>query len=266
MPVLFRRRTGRLWIVIREIWGDERSCRDGECPDEVGDDMGRWGRATESGSGSSVSTVPTARRLQRARIGDLRLWAGLALLVVSMAIGATLLSAGDDTVTVWRASRDLSAGSAPVDLEPVAVSRSVAGDRYVGSDVDAVGVLRWPVQAGELLPRAALTQPAAAATREVTIPVDPMHAPAGLQAGDIVDMWSTARDAASADTQVDAAPILVLPAVRVIALAGSDVGISGELGVVLEVRAEDVPAVVAASRAGVTDLVAVPLVSQQVLS
>ena len=231
--------------------------------------MGRWGRRAEAGSvsGSTGSVgAPKARRLQRARIGDLRLWAGLALLVMSMAVGATLLSTGDDTVTVWRASRDLSAGSAPADLEPVAVSRSVAADRYVGSDVDAAGVLRWPVQAGELLPRAALTPSSAVAVREVTIPVDPMHAPAGLQAGDIVDMWSSARDAASADAQVDALPSLVLPAVRVTALAGSDVGISGELGVVLEVPADDVPAVIAASRAGVTDLVAVPLASQQVLS
>ncbi len=207
-----------------------------------------------------------ARRLHRARVGDLRLWAGLALLVVSMVVGATLLSTGDDTVTVWRASRDLSAGSAPADLEPVAVSRHVAGDRYVGAGAEAAGVLRWPVQAGELLPRAALTEPIAAATREVTVPVDPMHAPAGLQSGDIVDMWSTSRDSASADAQPRAVPVLVLAAVRVTALAGGDVGISGELGVVLEVPADDVSEVVAASRAGVTDLVAVPLASQAVLS
>ena len=206
-----------------------------------------------------------ARRLHRARVGDLRLWAGLALLVVSMVVGATMLSAGDDTVTVWRASRDLSAGSAPTGLEPVALGRAVAGDRYVGSDVQVVGVLRWPVQAGELLPRTALTQPTAAATRQVTVPVDPMHAPAGLQAGDVVDMWSTPRDSAAAEAQV-AAPSLVLAAVRVTALAGADVGISGELGVVLEVPADEVPAVVAASRSGVTDLVAVPLASQAVLS
>lgn len=207
-----------------------------------------------------------ARRLQRARLGDLRLWAGLSLLVVSMVIGATMLSAGDDTVTVWRASRDLSAGSAPADLEPITVGRAVAGDRYVGSDVDVAGVLRWPVRAGELLPRAALTQPSAAATREVTVPVDPMHAPAGLQAGDVIDMWSTARDSTSADARPDAVPVLVLAAVRVTAVADADVGISGQLGVVLEVPADHVPDVVAAGRAGVTDLVAVPLASQAVLS
>jgi predicted transcriptional regulator len=54
--------------------------------------------------------------------------------------------------------------------------------------------------------------------------------------------------------------------VRVTAVADADVGISGQLGVVREVPADHVPDVVAAGRAGVTDLVAVPLASQAVLS
>jgi hypothetical protein len=196
-------------------------------------------------------------------VADLRLWAGVALLVVSTVVGAAVLSSGDDTVTVWRAGHDLSTGSAPSGLEAVAVSRVVAGDRYAGPGTDLAGVLRWPVAAGELLPRAALAMPSDRPTRQVTVPVDPLHAPPGLQPGDLVDMWSTSRDAGTSGATVGSSPVLVLAQVTVTGIAASDVGINGEVGVVLQVPIDSTGDVVAASRGGVTDLVAVPLSSQE---
>lgn len=50
------------------------------------------------------------------------------MITMAMAAGALVLSAGDDTVTVWRAERDLSVGSRPVHLAPASVSRTVVGD------------------------------------------------------------------------------------------------------------------------------------------
>jgi len=204
-------------------------------------------------------TAPTAVRQRRARMGDLRLWAGVALLAVSATAGFVWAGGDADTVTVWRATRDLGAGAAAADLEAVQVAADVAAAGYLGPADDLAGRLRWPVAAGELLPRGSLAQPTAADMRRVTVPVDPLHAPVGLVAGDMVDAWVTPR--ADTTSAVDAG--LVLSGATVSDVSVDAVGLGGELGIVLEVRAVDVPRVVAAARGGVLDLVAVPLGGQE---
>jgi len=99
----------------------------------------------------------------------------------------------------------------------------------------------------------------------VTVPVDPMHAPAALQPGDVVDVWSTPRDGVGDTASVVSAPRLVLADVTVATATGDDVGFGGEVGVVLDVPRDRVLDLVAAVRTGVTDLVAVPISSQSVL-
>jgi hypothetical protein len=208
-------------------------------------------------------TAPAAVRQRRARLGDLRLWAGVVLLAVCALVGFAWVGGDDDTVTVWRAARDLGAGSAPTDLEAVQVASEVAAAGYLRPSDDLDGRLRWPVAAGELLPAGSLAVPTTAADmRQVTVPVDPLHAPVGLVAGDVVDAWVTPRsDTASA---VDAG--LVLGGAIVSAVSTDALGLGGELGIVLEVPAEDVPRIVAAARGGVLDLVAVPQGSQEATS
>jgi len=71
----------------------------------------------------------TARRLVRARWRDGRLWLGVVLIIASMVVGSRLISHSDERVTVWRATHDLSIGSEPADLEPVAVA---LGDATAG--------------------------------------------------------------------------------------------------------------------------------------
>lgn len=207
------------------------------------------------GVAGAANEQPVARRLRTPGWGDVRLWLGIALVGVAMVVGSAVLTAGADTITVMRAGRDLSVGAEPVDLVPVAVNRAAAGDAYLTGEVPAGAVLKWPVLAGELVPRSALGTRAASPTRRVTVPVDPLHAPAGLQGGDRVDVWSSAdRGAAAPDTP----PVEVLGDVTVVGLASEAVGMAGEMGVVLEVGQSDVAALVAASRTGVIDLVAVP--------
>ena len=75
-------------------------------------------------------TAPAAARQRTARASDLRLWLGILLLVGSTTAGYLLLSRGEDTVTVWRVTRDLAPGAAPTSLERVSVSRDVAGQGY----------------------------------------------------------------------------------------------------------------------------------------
>ena len=220
---------------------------------------GRW-RARRSNEGDGGAP---ARRLPTAHLGDARLWLGVALLMVSTVVGARVLSAGQDTVTVWQATRDLAGGSPPIDLAPVEVPRGLAGDRYARPGDRLDGVLRWPVTAGELLPASAVEPRGADPTRRVTVSVDPRHAPPGVLPGDVVDVWSTARDTAAASS---GPPTQVMAAVSVAAVAPEDIGLSGEIGIVLEVPAEQVGALVAAARGGVVDLVAVPAASQEVLS
>ncbi|HAN71514.1 MAG TPA: hypothetical protein DCQ36_07980, partial [Actinobacteria bacterium] len=111
-------------------------------------------------------------RQSRARLSDARVWGGLALLAVSALVGAVLLGRGEDTVVVLQATRDLSVGSAPQDLEPVAIPSSLATGYLTAAD-EVTGVLRWPVTAGELVPRSALAPANPRPERGVTVAVDP---------------------------------------------------------------------------------------------
>lgn len=222
--------------------------------------MLRSGAPHPPSAGGGRATGRSAVRLRRATARDPRLWSGLALITVSVVAGALLLHSGDETVPVWRATRDLSVGarpgSDPTALELVQVSRAIAGDRYAGRELGSLTRLRWPVSAGELIPVTALSE-GTTQTRLVTVPVDPLHAPAGLAPGERVDAWSMADG--MPDSAAEAT--LVLPGALVVDIA-TEVGITGDWGVVLEVPEGMAGDLVAATRAGAIDLVAVPLSGQ----
>lgn len=218
---------------------------------------------TVTGHAAAATTTNTdggrvAVRQHVARVIDVRLLAGLALVAVSAVAGAMLLGRDQDTVTVWRATRDLSIGSALLDAEPVAIPRSSVSDQYLGPADGEVGTLARPVSAGELVPRSAVAAGAQRPLRQVTVPVDPLHAPPGLLPGDAVDVWASGGEASATPPQ------LVLAGVTVADVADDDTGLSGRLGVVLSVPEDAVAEVVAATRAGELDLVAVPIDSQAV--
>ncbi len=118
--------------------------------------MRRWTSRGAAQAQDRATAAPAATRQRTARYSDLRLWLGILLLVGSTAAGYLLLSQGEDTVTVWRATRDLAPGTPPTALEQVAVSREVAGDGYARPGDALVGRLRWPIPAGGLVPLAAL--------------------------------------------------------------------------------------------------------------
>lgn len=216
----------------------------------------RAGGTVTPDRGRQVEPVREAVRQRTARLLDPRLLGGVALIGLSALAGALLLGHDEDTVTVWRATRDLSVGATIADVEPVAVPRSLVADRYVASAEDITGVLNRAVAAGELIPASAVGTSGAEGVRLVTIPVDPLHAPPDLLAGDAVDVW------ASGDGQSTQSPELVLADVVVSGVSAQESGLTGQLGVVLRVPDAQVAAVVAASRRGALDLVAVPLDAQ----
>jgi hypothetical protein len=213
-------------------------------------------RSRETNAGrASIASPPRAERMRRVRWRDTRLWLGLGLMIIAMAWGASLMSSSDSTVTVWRASRDLVPGALPI-VEPVAVSLGAAAGSYARADAPIEGRMTLPVSAGALVPMAAIGTAPSTGTRRVTIPVDPLHAPIDLAAGDRVDVWATASD--GGQTSI-APPSLVLPQVLVVSADRESVGVGGEIAVVIEVPQADVSAAIAAIRSGVVDLAAVPI-------
>ena len=226
-------------------------------------------RSTASFAGTTASfagndvAAPRARRIRTSRRTDARLWLGLVLVVASMFVGAHLMSRDAPTVSVWQASRDLSAGAPAHHIRPVTVALGSVSEDYLTIDEQPTGQLRFPIAEGELIPRSALTQTGVEPARIVTIGVDPLHAPVELAAGDRVDVWSTPSDGptgGSVDPAAPVVPMLVLAGVLVESVSSDAMG--SQLAVVVRVSPQDVPTVVLASRAGVIDLVAVPASSQ----
>ena len=208
---------------------------------------------------SRKAMLRVMQRLRTARMRDVRLWCGLALIAVSMLAGARILSDGRDTVTVWQVTRDLQTGATPTGLVAVEVNRDIAGSTYLEADRPAsaagvAGTLRWPISSGQLLPKAALTDDRDGDVRLVPVPVDPRHLPPDVQAGDAVDVWTT-------DVQERTSPRLVIAQVLVSSVSSDPSGVASELTVMLRVPTNQVQDVVAASRVGSVDLVSVPISS-----
>lgn len=209
-----------------------------------------------------TTPVPPSPRAVRLRGGgrDLRLGVGVLLVLVSVVLGARLVSAADDRIEVWSLAAPLSAGSTLGSDDLVAVPVALTDlSAYVVAGTDVVGqVLRRDVEAGELLPAAAVGEGQPGTRRLVTVPVDPLHAPPALARGERVDVYVTPPDGAVVGAGVDVLPSLVLEAVLVAEPGAADAsGVTDQLGVVLDVAAADADRAVAAARAGDVDLVRV---------
>ncbi len=212
---------------------------------------------TSDSPAGAIPPSPPARRTSRAWWRDTRVLAGVVLIVVSMLVGARLLSGGDDTVTAWQATRDLAPGAvvSPGDVVAVAIPAALAGAYAEGSGLPTSPLDR-PLLAGEILP--APIDAAVGDARWVTVPVEPLHAPVDLAPGERVDVWATD----GADLGTVPVPELVLEGVLVSEVAVDGVGLGGEYGVVLQIDPRDAAALLAAARSGGIDLVRVPAVTR----
>lgn len=228
---------------------------------------------------------PRAPRLPTPGWLDGRLVLGVLLVLVSVVVGARVLSTADRSSLVWAAATDLTAGSQLTrdDLEPVRVRLFESSARYVAGDAEPpVGwVLQRGVGAGELLPQDALSRPGADVDfRLVTVPVEAGHYPPALREEARVDLWVTPELDPTAPTDPTAgaapeAPAPQPPAAAALALRGAQqvlssvvvvdapdredlaVGASA-VPVVLQVRPDQVDEVVSAMGLGRLDLVRVP--------
>ncbi|MQA77110.1 MAG: hypothetical protein GEV10_01275 [Streptosporangiales bacterium] len=112
---------------------------------------------------------------------------------------------------------------------------------------------------GELVPRGALVTPSRAQERRlVTVPVSRGHLPAGLAAGQRVDVYVTPTSRGG-----DTEPAALVAAAAVVASVGDSGGrlgsAAGDVSVVLSVPPDLVPGLVDAVRHGEADLVRIPL-------
>jgi hypothetical protein len=208
-----------------------------------------------------TDSPPVPPRAQRLRTGhpDLRLVAGIVLVVLSVVLGSRLVAAADDRSDVWAVDAALGAGTVLGPDDVVAVRAALEDPAaYLPADRDVLGlVLLRDLGAGELLPASAVGEGRGGDRRLVTVPVDPLHAPPGLARGERVDVWITPPDAASAVGPA-AQPRLVLAAALVADPGQQDTtGLTDQLGIVLDVGAADAESAVAAARAGDVDLVRV---------
>jgi hypothetical protein len=147
---------------------------------------------------------PRANRLALPRWLNVRLGAGLLLVLLSTLLGAKVVAAADTSETVWAARRDMPPGYriAPGDVSAVSVRLGSTSARYVAAagPLPDGYVLARPVVAGELLPRTALVPARRAdpARRIVAVPVRLGHWPRDLAAGDLVDLYATPKPDAGA--------------------------------------------------------------------
>lgn len=135
---------------------------------------------------------PAPRRTRAPSWLDLRLIVGVALVVVSVSVGARVVASSDNRVGVWQATRDLAAGAVLTEQDTrIARVRLPSTEPYVVADEPIVGVaLSRPVEAGELLPRSSVTAAEEGVT--LTIPVAAEDAPS-VRRGQRIAVWATAR-------------------------------------------------------------------------
>ncbi len=217
---------------------------------------------------SDTPGSPKASRLATPGWLDGRLVLGVLLVLVSVVVGARVLSSADRSQLVWAATTNLAPGAslAADDLQPAQVRLFGSTGGYLPATGEPpVGyVLDRAVSAGELLPVSALVRPGDDVDlRLVTVPVLPGHYPPTLRKGQQVDVWTT-PDADAALAAGDAAAAgsrLVLPAVTVQQApdaGGALGGATPERSVVLVVPPGDVEELLTALSSGRLDLVRVP--------
>lgn len=168
---------------------------------------------------------PAPRRVRPPRWLDLRLVLGVLLVLGSVLLGARIVGAADATVPVWAAAGDLAPGTELTADDLVAVDvRLDATALYLSAGTRPEGyVLARAVRDGELVPRSALEDPAEQV--ELALPVQAGYVPAGLERGQVIDVYAVADPAAGAVGIADGSVTLVVRHATVQAISGRSDGV-----------------------------------------
>ena len=150
-----------------------------------------------------IANSPVSRRVRPPSWLDLRLVAGVILVLVCVLIGVRVVSSADRTSRFWAASHDLSAGVVlqTSDLRAVDVRLPADSAGYEPVATVVVGqALSRPIGSGELVPRSALGAVPSATT--ITIPLGGDNAPK-ISAGQQVTVWVSTKQCPSATVLSD---------------------------------------------------------------
>jgi len=199
--------------------------------------------------------MPPALRTQAPGWRDPRLWIGIALVAVSVVVGARVVGGADETVSMWALRTDKAPGDviAQGDLVATRVRFADAGDaeRYfpAGAGLPATRYLVRGVGRGELLPRAGLGVSAQGLV-QVSVALPGQMVPPTVRTGSRVDLWFSPRregDAEKARRLVEDVVVVEAPAAE-----GQFSGATSDRQVVLSVpdRGDDVADVLSASSSG----------------
>lgn len=144
-----------------------------------------------------LTSSPSPRRIKAPSWLDLRLVAGVALVVISVAAGALVVARADSTQPVWTLRRSLAAGSVitSADLQAVRVRVPDRGSYLPAestrpADNPVHKTLSRAVAAGELLPRSALANTPPGTT--LTVPLSSDQAPR-IARGQQIELWLSSR-------------------------------------------------------------------------
>jgi SAF domain len=140
---------------------------------------------------------PTPRRLKTPSWFDLRLVAGVMLVLISVAGGALVVAGADSTHPVWAVRSSLAAGTVITqdDLQAVKVrlsdrSRYLPAGSKRPADDPVNKTLSRRVAAGELLPRSAIAATPAGTT--LTVPLTSDQAPR-ITRGQEIELWLSSK-------------------------------------------------------------------------
>ncbi len=165
----------------------------------------------------AAGSSPLPRRLRAPRWVNVRLIGGLLLILISVIVGARVITAADTADTVWAAAADLAAGTvlAEADLRTVSVRLAGSADAYLLSSADPIGlVLNTPIRAGELLPRSVVAD--SSPLVDIALPIAAGYVPPSLHRGQLVDVYAL-------DLTPNAPPAQVDPAAQPPQNSGSDI-------------------------------------------
>jgi hypothetical protein len=170
----------------------------------------------QSAPGPALS--PTPRRVRPPRWLDLRLVAGVALVLLAVVVGARVVSSAERTAPVLVAARDLAAGTV-LTADDLTVVRAKVPAGYLAERASAVGrALARPVGAGELVPAAALQVTPPLTT--VAVPLAAGAAPE-LHAGQRIELWLSTSACPS---------VVLLPDVAVQRVSAGDAALGSGTG------------------------------------
>jgi hypothetical protein len=184
--------------------------------------------------------APQATRMRRARWRSPQLVAGILLVLVSTVVGVRVVAGVDESVPVLVAVRDLNPGL-PLTDDLVEVRRVVlqgGHELYQTGPVGSGYVVQREVRAGELVPISSLAvaeelAEGDGATRVMALAVPSAEAPAGLSAGDVVDVWLTPAGEGQAELVASALTVTNAGTEGTFGVSG------GQVAVTVAVRASD---------------------------